>query len=270
MSFKNKKVVVLGAGISGMAVAGVLQKNGAKVVLSDAKPAELFGNKDFGSLTGCGIELALGRQDEQLLDGIDYVVVSPGISIEIPLIKMALSRDIVVMSEIEVAYRLCPAPIVAITGTNGKTTTTTLIGEMMKTKYQDVVVGGNIGLALSQEVADIGPDGIVVAEISSFQLEGVIDFHPHIAAVLNITPDHLDRHHTMDSYVEMKERVFAHQTQHDYLVLNYDDEVVRQMSTRAQSDVFFFSRLAELSSDCMERRYVHFMCSGSNQATRWS
>lgn len=254
MPFRNKKVLVLGAGVSGISVAHVLQVNGAQVTLSDAKSAQLLASKnllaqkDFDQISACGILLELGRQDEELLKAIDYVVVSPGISIFIPLIKAAQARGIIVMSEIEVAYRLCHVPILAITGTNGKTTTTTLLGEMVKTVHQNVVVGGNIGLALSQEVAQLGDKGIVVAEISSFQLEGIIDFRPHIAAILNITPDHLDRHQSMENYIAMKERIFANQTNDDYIVLNYDDVIVRDMNTRVPSKVFYFSRKIELLS----------------------
>lgn len=248
MSFNHKKILVLGAGISGISVAHILQLRGAQVILSDAKPAHLCKIQDFSLINECGVVLALGRQDEKLLEGIDYVVVSPGISIDIPLIKVARSKGITVISEIEVAYRLCSVPIVAITGTNGKTTTTTLLGEMMKVANRDVVVGGNIGLALSQEVGQVGDNGIVIAEISSFQLEGIIDFRPHISAILNITPDHLDRHHSMENYVAMKERVFANQTQDDYILLNYDDIIVRDMNNRVPSQVFFFSCQTELLS----------------------
>ncbi len=246
MPFNNKKIVVLGAGISGVSVAQVLQQQGAQVILSDAKPAQLCKNQDFSLLEQCGVELALGHQDEGLLTNVDYLVVSPGIAIDIPLITAAKDRGITVISEIEVAYRLCPAPILAITGTNGKTTTTTLLGEMIKRMNPEVVVGGNIGLALSREVAEIGEKGIVIAEISSFQLEGIIDFKPHIAAILNITPDHLDRHHTIENYIEMKERVFANQTKTDYIVLNYDDNTVRAMENKVASQVFFFSSEREL------------------------
>ena len=248
MSFSNKKVLVLGAGVSGISVAHILQNRGAQVILSDAKGLDLLTKQDFSLIKDCGVVLALGQQDVELLESIDYVVISPGISIEIPLIKVAQSKGITVMSEIEVAYRLCSVPIVAITGTNGKTTTTTLIGAMLKTAKRDVAVGGNIGLALSQEVAEVGRDGIVIAEISSFQLEGIIDFRPHIAAILNITPDHLDRHHSIENYITMKERVFANQTNEDYVVLNYDDETVRAMDSRVPSQVFFFSRQTALSS----------------------
>ncbi len=248
MAFENKKVLVLGAGVSGNAVAEVLKNHGATVTLNDAKPANLFKNTDFNAIAKRGIVVKLGSQEEELLVGIDYVVVSPGISIYIPLIQAAQQRGITVMSEIEVAYRLCSAPMLAITGTNGKTTTTTLLGEMLKSTKRDVVVGGNIGLALSKEVSEVTDQGIVVAEISSFQLEGSIDFHAHIAAILNITPDHLDRHRSMETYIEMKERIFANQTQDDYVVLNYDDAIVRAMESKATSQVFFFSRQSELKS----------------------
>lgn len=248
MQFTGKKVLVLGAGISGVSVARVLQNRGAQVTLSDSKVAEVLKNKNFSAMRECGVTLALGRQDVELLHGIDYVVLSPGISVYIPIVKAAQKRNIRVMSEIEVAYQLCPAPIIAVTGTNGKTTTTTLIGEMVKTTERNVVVGGNIGLALSQEVSDVGEQGVVIAEISSFQLEGIIDFRPRIAAILNITPDHLDRHHSMENYISMKERVFANQTSKDVIVLNYDDSALRNIAVKVPSQVFFFSRQTELES----------------------
>ncbi|MDR3590085.1 MAG: UDP-N-acetylmuramoyl-L-alanine--D-glutamate ligase [Negativicutes bacterium] len=247
MEFNGKKMVVLGAGISGIAVAGILQQLGAAVTLSDTKPAENI-KHDLAGVAAKGVTLALGNQDEALLVGTDYVVLSPGVSLYAPLVARAQALGITVMSEIEVAYRLCQAPIVAITGTNGKTTTTTLIGEILKAAGREVVVGGNIGLALSQEVKDISPAGVVVAEISSFQLEGVIDFKPHVAAILNLTPDHIDRHRTIETYRDMKERIFAKQTGEDYLVLNYDDPAVRDMAARANSQVVFFSRLKTLES----------------------
>lgn len=245
--FEGKRVLVLGAGISGISVAETLQRLGAAVTLNDFKTEDSIG-RNLDHLKKLGIALALGKQSEDLLDSQDIVVLSPGISIYNPLVEAASAKGIMVMSEIEVAYRLCPASIVAITGTNGKTTTTTLVGEMLRAAGRDVVVGGNIGLALSQEVKGIGKNGVVVAEISSFQLEGVSNFRPHVAAVLNLTPDHIDRHRTMENYQSMKERIFANQTGSDYTVLNYDDAIVRAMSERTAAQVIYFSRQQELPS----------------------
>jgi len=240
VEFLDKKILVLGAGISGMSVALILRRKGAGVILSDTHSRSEL-PRDFSPLAEAGAVLALGTQTVGLLDGLDYLVLSPGISIYAPLVEQAMQRGIPVMSEIEVAYHLCRVPMVAITGTNGKTTTTTLVGEMFRQAGRKVVVGGNIGLALSQEVLGVPEDGIVVAEISSFQLEGVSDFRPHIAAVLNITPDHIDRHRTVENYQAVKERIFARQTAADFLILNYDDIAVRQMASRAAAQIFFFS-----------------------------
>ncbi len=245
--FADKKVLVLGAGISGISVACILQQIGARVTLSDAKAEEKI-DKDLSALKAAGVKLELGNQNEDLLDGIDYLVLSPGISIYIPLVAAAQNRGITVVSEVEVAYRLSSAPMVAITGTNGKTTTTTLVGEILKTTGHPVAVGGNIGAALSEQTLDSTEKGFVVAEISSFQLEGVIKFRPHIAAILNLTPDHLDRHRSMTVYKEMKERVFVNQLPDDFIILNYDDVAVRGMAERAPSKVVYFSRQQELDS----------------------
>jgi UDP-N-acetylmuramoylalanine--D-glutamate ligase len=249
--FLNKKILVLGAGVSGISVANILQQLGAHVTLSDAKSVDKM-DKDFSQLAANGVILALGNQTELLLDGIDYIVLSPGISIYVSLVAAAKRRGIPVMSEVEVAYRLSSAPIIAITGTNGKTTTTTLIGEILKTTGRQVAVGGNIGAALSEQALEVGADGFVVAEISSFQLEGAIKFRPHIAAVLNLTPDHLDRHHTMAVYQEMKERIFDNQDKNDYLILNYDDVIVRGMAERALGKTMYFSRRQQLDQGIFE------------------
>lgn len=238
--FANKRVLVLGAGVSGISVAHILRRLDAQVILSDAKSIEQIG-KDFSQLQSDGVVLKLGIQSEALLDGVDYLVLSPGISIDSPLVVTARKQGIMVMSEVEVAYRLSDAAIVAITGTNGKTTTTTLVGEILKASGREVAVGGNIGAALSEQALAVGSAGLIVAEISSFQLEGIVNFRPHIAAILNLTPDHLDRHRTMDVYQQMKEQIFANQQADDYLILNYDDPVVRDMVKRAKSKVVYFS-----------------------------
>lgn len=247
MDFANKQILVVGAGISGIAVAEILAGKGASVTLNDNKQEQDLLH-DVSPARNAGVKIALGYQDNSLLEDTDMLVISPGVPTTIPLVREAEARQIPVISEIEVAYQLCEAPMVAITGTNGKTTTTTLLGELMKTAKDDVVVGGNIGMALSKETEAVSADGIVVAEISSFQLERVQDFCPKVAAILNVTPDHIDRHGSVDNYRLTKERIFAQQTEGDYVVLNYDEPVVRDMAERVPSTVFYFSRLAELTN----------------------
>ena len=247
MELRAKKVLVFGAGISGIAAAEVLCEQGAAVVLADAQDRlHIKAKQEIEAITG-KVELALGRQDEALLAAIDLMVLSPGISIHHPLVTAAVNRGIEVWSEIELAGRLCKAPMLVVTGTNGKTTTTTLLGEMMRTAFDEVVVGGNIGTALSREVSHVSASGRVVAEISSFQLEGARTFHPHIAVMLNLTPDHIDRHGSFAGYGAAKEKVFANQTAADFLVLNLDDDAVSAMAKRAKSRIFFFSRRQELA-----------------------
>ena len=240
MVFKGKKIIVLGAGISGISVAHVLQQEGAQVCLSDSKKREDITN-DLSCLLDVGVDLKLGNQSNDVLEGMDYMVISPGISINAPIVKKAQENGIAVMSEVEVAFNLAKAPILAVTGTNGKTTTTTLLGELLKHTGKKVLVGGNIGMALSAEAKSADKDDLIVAEISSFQLEGVTEFRPHIAAVLNITPDHIDRHGTLENYKLAKEKIFAKQTNEDFLVLNYDDLKVREMANESAGKVMFFS-----------------------------
>ena len=246
MDFSNKQIVVVGAGSSVIAVAEILAGKGASVTLNDNKKEEALLH-DVSPAREAGVNIALGYQDNSLLENADMLVISPGVPVTIPLVREAEARNIPVIGEIEVAYQLCKAPMVAITGTNGKTTTTTLLGELMKTAKDDVVVGGNIGMALSKETEAVSADGIVVAEISSFQLERVQDFCPTVAAILNVTPDHIDRHGSVDNYRLTKERIFAQQGEGDYVVLNYDEPVVRDMSMRVPSTVFYFSRKTELT-----------------------
>lgn len=248
MELAGKNVLVFGAAVSGISAAETLLAAGARVTLADGKELEKLKQTDgLTGLTGRAT-LALGRQDEALLDTTDLLILSPGISIHHALPQAALRRKIPVWGEVELAGRLCQAPIVAVTGTNGKTTTTTLLGEMMKTRYDEVVIGGNIGVGLAQAVGRVGADGYVVAEISSFQLEAAGTFHPHIAVMLNLTPDHLDRHGSLDGYATVKEQIFANQTAQDYLVLNHDDVRVRDMAQRCRSRAFFFSRQIELET----------------------
>lgn len=246
MEFANKHILVVGVGISGNAAAKVAKELGAaRVVLSDAK-AEADLKYDLSEVRAAGVELVFGPQDNSLLDGVDAVILSPAVPVRVPLVQEAYKRGIPVTTEVQVAYELAKSPILAVTGTNGKTTTVTLLGELMKTRYENAGVGGNIGVPLCEEALKAGEDSCVVAEISSYQMEATTNFLPHIAVVLNVTPDHVVRHGNLDVYQQMKEKMFAQQTEADYLILNYDNEKTRGMAARAKGQVMFFSRLEQL------------------------
>lgn len=245
MDLANKNVLVIGAARSGIAAAKIAKKFGAEVVLSDAKQEQEI-NFDFDELRGLGIELRFGKQTEELLRGVDLIIVSPAVPLKIPLLKSAAAKGIKIISEVELAYDLAQSPICAVTGTNGKTTTVTLLGLLLKTAFAKVGVGGNIGVPLSEVALEVGAGGCIAAEISSYQMEATKNFRPHISAILNVTPDHLKRHGSMEVYQLMKEKIFAQQTAEDFLVLNYDDERTRDMIDRAACRVIYFSRQLEL------------------------
>lgn len=260
MEYNGKKALVCGMARSGIAAAKLLNRLGARVTLQDMKKREEI-SADVLALEGEGIVLYTGANPDEIACAQDLIVLSPGIPCDLPFIAAAEEAGIEVISEVELAYRLTPCPITAITGTNGKTTTTTLTGEIMKTAYSGTAVVGNIGIPYSEEVERLTEKDWVVAEISSFQMEKAKEFHPHISAVLNITPDHLNRHKTMDVYIAMKERVFAKQTAADFCVLNHGDETCRKMADKTAAKVFFFDSsetLAEgiyLDGDAIEVRW---------------
>lgn len=260
MEYNGKKALVCGMARSGIAAAKLLNRLGARVTLQDMKKREEI-SADVLALEGQGIVLYTGANPDEIACAQDLIVLSPGIPCDLPFIAAAENAGIEVISEVELAYRLTPCPITAITGTNGKTTTTTLTGEIMKTAYSGTAVVGNIGVPYSEEVEGLTEKDWVVAEISSFQMEKAKEFHPHISAVLNITPDHLNRHKTMDVYIAMKERVFAKQTAEDFCILNHGDETCRKMADKTAAKVFFFDSsetLAEgiyLDGDAIEVRW---------------
>ena len=260
MEYNGKKALVCGMARSGIAAAKLLNRLGARVTLQDMKKREEI-SADVLALEGEGIVLYTGANPDEIACAQDLIVLSPGIPCDLPFIAAAEAAGIAVISEVELAYSLTPCPITAITGTNGKTTTTTLTGEIMKTAYSKTAVVGNIGVPYSEEVEGLTEKDWVVAEISSFQMEKAKEFHPHISAVLNITPDHLNRHKTMEVYIAMKERVFAKQTAEDFCILNHADEACRKMADKTAAKVFFFDsseRLAEgiyLDGDAIEVRW---------------
>lgn len=241
MELKNKPVLVIGAGKSGMATAGFLAGKGARPVLTDMRPEESFG----GSLAGLreqGVSTVFGSYPEVTPGLYDLVVVSPGVPLTVPPVVQAREAGIPVTGELELAWRFTCSPVVAITGTNGKTTTTTLVGEIFKEAGYRTLVAGNIGTPLVDVVENYGPEDIIVAEVSSFQLETTTSFRPHVGAILNLTPDHLDRHGSMEEYTKAKAKIFAFQQPGDFTVLNYDDPLTRNLSAGSPGQVIFFSR----------------------------
>lgn len=245
MEYNGKKALVCGMARSGIAAAKLLKRLGVAVTLQDMKKREEL-PADVLKLEEEGIVLYTGANPDDIACAQDVIVLSPGIPCDLPFIAAAEAAGVEVISEVELAYRQTPCPITAITGTNGKTTTTTLTGEIMKAVYGNTAVVGNIGIPYSEEVERLTEKDWVVAEISSFQMEKAKTFHPHISAVLNITPDHLNRHKTMEVYIAMKERVFAQQTAEDFCILNHGDAACRAMAEKTAAKVFFFSSSEKL------------------------
>jgi UDP-N-acetylmuramoylalanine--D-glutamate ligase len=226
--WSQERVLILGASRSGRAAAQALAELGALVVLSDAKARESLG--DLAGLEHARVVVVGGEQSVVLLEGMTLVVKSPGVPAELPVLAAARERRVPIWSELELAYRLFPNPFTAVTGTNGKTTTTALLGHMFATAGHPAHVAGNIGAAVTALPADLDPQDELVVEVSSFQLEDVVQFRPAAGVFLNLTPDHLDRHGTMQRYLECKTRLFARQRQGDTAVVNAGDALVRDLA----------------------------------------
>ncbi len=241
MELKGKKILVVGLGKSGLAAALFLRRRGAQVTVSDVRSAEALA-KEIPALLEEGIAVEAGGHGLLTFRRQDLIVVSPGVPLNTPEIVQVKSFGLPVIGEVELAARYLKGKVLAITGSNGKTTTTSLCGEILEAGGLPVAVGGNIGLPVIALVEDSRDDGWSVLEVSSFQLETTEKFRPEIAVILNVTPDHLDRHITFENYVAAKERIFARQTAEDALVLNWDDPVTRAAAQRALSRVFWFSR----------------------------
>ncbi len=247
MDLKDKKVLVYGTGISGISATVLLEQAGAQVLLYDEND-KLNKEKLKTKLPeGTKARIILGVLSEELIASTDLVVLSPGVPSDLPIVDGFRSHGAEIWGEIELAYRLAQGRIVAITGTNGKTTTTTLCGNLMSSFFDSVFVVGNIGNPYTEAAPRMTEKTVTVAEISSFQLETISRFHPQVSAILNITPDHLNRHHTMECYIETKEKITCNQTKEDVCVLNYDDEVLRRFGEEScTAQVFYFSRLHRL------------------------
>ena len=247
MEATGKKALVFGTGISGTGAAKLLRAQKAEVILYDGNEdldkerlRESFGRDEK-------VEIIAGELPERLFGEVDLVILSPGVPADLPVICKMREAGVPVIGETELAYMYGKGDVLAITGTNGKTTTTTLLGEIMKNyKGDDVFVVGNIGNPYTVAAGKMTERSIAVAEMSSFQLETIVTFRPNVSAILNYTPDHLDRHHTMEAYIAAKENIARNQTEKDYCVLNYEEERMRELGGRLKCQVLYFSSRRKL------------------------
>lgn len=253
----NKRYLVAGTGISGIGAAKLLLKKGAEVTLYDGNDKldknEILkklspGDKEVEENNASeNADIVLGELTEDVLDNTDVMILSPGIAIDAPFVNKVRDRGITIWGEIEIAYRMSKGRIIGITGTNGKTTTTALTGEIMKNYFAKTFVVGNIGIPYTGVALDTDDDTVTVAEISSFQLETIDSFHPVVTAVLNITPDHLNRHYTMENYTDVKMSIAKNQKPDEVCVLNYEDVRLREEAGKLSNRVIFFSSRSDLA-----------------------
>ena len=242
----NQKVLVFGSGISGIGATRLLEQVSREVILYDGNAsldAEKI-KKQIGEQTKT--EVILGDLQEDVMKTLDLVVMSPGVPTDLPIVNKMRDMGIPIWGEIELAFTYGKGDVLAITGTNGKTTTTALLGEIMKNYKESVYVVGNIGNPYTEVALDMSEESVAVAEVSSFQLETIHEFRPCVSAILNITPDHLNRHHTMEAYIEAKEDVAKNQTKDDTCVLNYEDEVLKKFGENVNAEVLYFSSRRKL------------------------
>ena len=240
MELKNKRVLVVGLGKSGKSAALFLRERGAQVTVSDSRSAEALAG-EIPALLDAGVMVETGGHGLLTFRRQDLIVVSPGVPFDTPELKQARAFGLAIIGELELASRFLQGQIVAITGSNGKTTTTSLLGKIFAGAGVPTLVGGNIGTPVIDLIAQSTPQTTSVLEVSSFQLETVVEFRPHIAVVLNITQDHLDRHGTFENYAAMKARITAQQTPDDFFVLNAEDKPTQMLAARTKAQVFWFS-----------------------------
>ena len=246
MKLEGKNVLVFGSGISGIGAADLLKKVGANPVIYDGNedldPEDIRGKMQDGT----GVLVVLGELPSDLMEQLDLVVLSPGVPTDLPLVNQLREKGLTIWGEVELAYQMGKGRVLAITGTNGKTTTTAMLGKIMSDYMDSVYVVGNIGTPYTSVALDMNEDTVTVAEISSFQLETIQDFQPQVSAILNITEDHLNRHHTMEEYIRVKEQITANQKENDVCVLNYEDMTLREFGKQIPAKVVYFSSLQPL------------------------
>ena len=242
MNIKDKKVLLVGLAKTGVSTIKKLDKLGASIVVTDIKPKEKL-EDILSQLNGLNnVEYILGSHPEDISD-IDLTIVSPGVPLDLPFIEKLKESNVKIIGEVELAYTLSNNPIfVGITGTNGKTTTTSLVGEIFKEANRDTYIVGNIGNPVIDTVDYTDKNSVLVTELSSFQLESIDTFRPKVSSILNITEDHLNRHHTMENYINAKARIFENQEKSDFSILNYDDSIVRDLNRNNNASILYFSR----------------------------
>ena len=246
MVVAGKKVLVFGSGISGIGAVKLLEENGADVVLYDGNEKLTEADVRAKLQEGSKARIIIGAFPEELPNTLDLVILSPGVPTDLPIILKMKEKEIPVIGEVELAYTFGKGDVLAITGTNGKTTTTTLLGEIMKAYKEHTYVVGNIGNPYTVAARQMEEDAVAVAEMSSFQLESIVTFRPKVSAILNFTPDHLNRHHTMEAYVNAKKNIAKNQTAEDYCILNYEDERTREFGEHIDAQVIYFSSRQKL------------------------
>lgn len=259
----DKQILIIGAGISGIGAARLLEEAGAAPVLYDGNENLQEDKIREGLGADSRTRIVLGPIPAELKEKTELLVLSPGVPVDLPLVEEFKAAGVPVWGEVELAYHFGKGRIAAITGTNGKTTTTTLVGDIFRNYYPETFVVGNIGTAYTGEALKMTDQSVTAAEISSFQLETIESFHPQVSAILNITPDHLNRHHTMECYIAMKERVAENQTKADTCVLNYDDPELRRFGQVCSASVLYFSREQKLEQGAwMQDDAIYFSRDG--------
>ena len=261
MDLNDKRVLVVGLGRSGVASALFLKSRGARVTVSDTKSEDQL-RAEIPVLLDHGIAVETGRHGERTFQNQDLIVVSPGVPVDAQPLVQARALSEQVIGEIELAAEFLLGPIVAITGSNGKTTTTTLVGDVLAKGGLKTLVGGNIGTPAISLVGRATPDSVTVLEVSSFQLETIRKFRPKVAVVLNVTPDHLDRHRTFETYANAKARVFENQSSDNFAVLNADDPTCLEMATKVKAQIFWFSRKSEVEQGAFVRHEIVYLRRG--------
>lgn len=264
MDFNNKNVLICGMGKSGISAAKLLLRYSANITLQDYKKEYELKN-ELKEIKDLDINILTGKNPDDIVLNMDLIVLSPGIPTNLNFIKMGKEAGIKIIGEVELAYYFIKGKIIGITGTNGKTTTTSILGDMVSRYSKKTYIVGNIGEPITNKADEMDEDSICVCELSSFQLETIDKFKPYIGAVLNISPDHLDRHITFTDYIHSKENIYKNQTEKDFLILNYDDEFCRKMVPKTKSKVLYFSSKEEVEGIYLKDEYIYINYSNINE-----